>query len=282
MKKIIDIKNLEFRYSRQKKLLYDLSLQLKSGSIHGLIGKNGEGKTTLLKLISGLIFPINGKIEVLGFEPRKRDPKMLENVFFLPEEILNSSLSIESFEKVYAPFYNDFSSGSFYQYMNEFTIDSQTRNISEMSYGQRKKFLIAFGLATNAKLILMDEPTNGLDIPSKRQFRRMVSSVINEDNCILISTHQVFDLENMIDNIIIMDDHEIVFNELTSNILEKLQFKTSVEKEITKSTIYSEETESGYSQISENEAGIVSKLDIELLFNAIMTSRDKIKKVMES
>lgn len=282
MKKIIDIKNLEFRYSRQKKLLYDLSLQLKSGSIHGLIGKNGEGKTTLLKLISGLIFPINGKIEVLGFEPRKRDPKMLENVFFLPEEILNSSLSIESFEKVYAPFYNDFSSGSFYQYMNEFTIDSQTRNISEMSYGQRKKFLIAFGLATNAKLILMDEPTNGLDIPSKRQFRRMVSSVINEDNCILISTHQVFDLENMIDNIIIMDDHEIVFNELTSNILEKLQFKTSVEKEITKSTIYSEETESGYSQISENKAGIVSKLDIELLFNAIMTSRDKIKKVMES
>lgn len=281
MKKIIDIKNLEFRYSRQKKLLYDLSLQLKSGSIHGLIGKNGEGKTTLLKLISGLIFPINGNIEVLGFDPQKRDPKMLENIFFLPEEILNSSLSIESFEKVYAPFYNDFSSGSFYQYMNEFTIDSQTRNISEMSYGQRKKFLIAFGLATNSKLILMDEPTNGLDIPSKRQFRRMVSSVINENNCILISTHQVFDLENMIDNIIIMDDHEIVFNELTTNILEKLQFKTSGVKEITKSTIYSEETESGYSQIMENENGIVSKLDIELLFNAIMTSRDKIKKVME-
>ena len=281
MKKIIDIKNLEFRYSRQKKLLYDLSLQLKSGSIHGLIGKNGEGKTTLLKLISGLIFPINGNIEVLGFEPRKRDPKILENIFFLPEEILNSSLSIESFEKVYAPFYNDFSSGSFYQYMNEFTIDSQTRNISEMSYGQRKKFLIAFGLATNAKLILMDEPTNGLDIPSKRQFRRMVSSVINDKNCILISTHQVFDLENMIDNIIIMDEHEIVFNELTTNILEKLQFKTSGVKEITKSTIYSEKTESGYSQISENETGIVSKLDIELLFNAIMSSRDKIKKVME-
>lgn len=282
MKKIIDIKNLEFRYSRQKKLLYDLSLQLKSGSIHGLIGKNGEGKTTLLKLISGLIFPINGKIEVLGFEPRKRDTKMLENIFFLPEEILNSNLSIESFEKVYAPFYNDFSSESFYQYMNEFTIDSRTQNISEMSYGQRKKFLIAFGLATNAKLILMDEPTNGLDIPSKRQFRRMVSSVINENNCILISTHQVFDLENMIDNIIIMDDHEIVFNEMTTKILEKLQFKTSAEKEITKSTIYSEETESGYSQISENEAGIASKLDIELLFNAIMTSRDKIKKVIES
>lgn len=282
MKKIIDIKNLEFRYSRQKKLLHDLSLQLKSGSIHGLIGKNGEGKTTLLKLISGLIFPISGKMEVLGFEPRGRDPKMLENIFFLPEEILNSSLSIEGFEKVYAPFYNDFSSGSFYQYMNEFTIDPQTRNISEMSYGQRKKFLIAFGLATNAKLILMDEPTNGLDIPSKRQFRRMVSSVINEDNCILISTHQVFDLENMIDNIIIMDDHEIVFNKMTTNILEKLQFKTSVEKEITDTTIYSEETENGYSQIMENQTGIVGKLDIELLFNAIMTSRDKIIKVMES
>lgn len=282
MKKIIDIKNLEFCYSRQKKLLYDLSLQLKSGAIHGLIGKNGEGKTTLLKLISGLIFPINGNIEVMGFEPRKRHPKMLENIFFLPEEILNSSLSIESFEKVYAPFYSDFSSGSFYKYMNEFTIDSHTQNISEMSYGQKKKFLIAFGLATNAKLILMDEPTNGLDIPSKRQFRRMVSSVINENNCILISTHQVIDLENMIDHIIIMDNHEIIFNKATTNILEKLQFRTSVEKEITESTIYSEETESGYSQIMENETGIVSKLDIELLFNAIINSSDKIKSIMEA
>lgn len=281
MKKIIDIKNLEFRYSRQDKLLNDLSLQLKSGSIHGLIGKNGEGKTTLLKLIAGLLFPMKGKIEVMGFEPQKRNPKMLEDIFFLPEEILDSKLSIQSFEKVYAPFYNEFSSGSFFQYMNDFTIDSQTPNISEMSYGQKKKLLIAFGFATNAKLILLDEPTNGLDIPSKRQFRRMASSVINENNCILISTHQVFDLETITDNIIIMDEHEIVFNEMTTNILEKLQFKTSVEKEITKSTIYSEETGNGFSQILENENGAESKLDIELLFNAIMTHRDKIKKALE-
>lgn len=281
MKKIIDIKNLEFRYSRQKKLLYDLSLQLKSGAIHGLIGKNGEGKTTLLKLIAGLIFPINGNIEVLGFEPQKRNPKMLEDIFFLPEEILNTKLSIKSFEKVYAPFYNEFSSSSFFRYMNDFTIDSQTPNISEMSYGQKKKLLIAFGFATNAKLILLDEPTNGLDIPSKRQFRRMASSVINENNCILISTHQVFDLENITDSIIIMDEHEIVFNEMTTNILKKLQFKTSVEKEITKSTIYSEETGKGFGQILENENGTESKLDIELLFNAIMTNREKIEKAME-
>ena len=281
MKKIIDIKNLEFHYSGQKKLLNDLNLQLKSGSISGLIGKNGEGKTTLLKLISGLIFPMNGVIEVLGFEPRKRDPQMLQDIFFLPEEILNSNLSIEHFERVYAPFYPDFSSGSFYQYMNDFSIDPQTRKISEMSYGQRKKLLIAFGLASNSKLLLMDEPTNGLDIPSKGQFRRMVASVINENNCILISTHQVLDLENIIDNIIIMDEHEIIFNEMTSNILKKLQFKTSEKKEFTESTIYAEETGRGYSQIIENKTEMESNLDIELLFNAIINEREQIKSIME-
>jgi ABC-2 type transport system ATP-binding protein len=280
MKKIIDIKNLEFHYNRQPKLLYNLNLHLNSGCIHGLIGKNGEGKTTLLKLISGLIFPLNGNIDVLGFEPRKRNPEMLQDIFFLPEEILSSKLSISTFERVYAPFYPSFSSTSFYDYMSEFAIDPNISDISELSYGQKKKVLIAFGLATNARIILLDEPTNGLDIPSKRQFRRMVSSAINDKCCVLISTHQVFDLENLINNIIIMDDHKIIFNELTTNILTKLQFKVSEKKEKTESTIYAEQTNRGYSQILENKTGAESKLDIELLFNALMTDCDKINKAL--
>jgi ABC-2 type transport system ATP-binding protein len=280
MKKIIDIHKLDFHYKRQEKLLSDLSLQLRNGKIHGLLGKNGEGKSTLLKLVSGLLFPMKGEIKVLGFEPRLRNPKMLENIFLLPEEMLTSSLSIKAFETVYAPFYPNFSSSSFYKYLNDFTLDTKIQNIDELSYGQKKKFFIAFGLATNARLILMDEPTNGLDIPSKRQFRKMVAAAINEKCCILISTHQVLDLDNVLDNIIIIDGHKIIFNETSEKITQKLLFKISDKKETDKSIIYSEETSSGYSLVCENNTGEASKLDIELLFNAITHSKDRIQELL--
>jgi len=282
MKKVIEISNLEFRYPGQSKLLSDLSLTLKTGQINGLLGKNGEGKSTLLKLISGLLFPMKGKINVLGFEPRKRDPRMLQDIFFLPEEIPESLLSISRFEKVYAPFYPDFSSSKFYTYLNEFTLEQKTSNISELSYGQKKKFYIAFGLATNAKLILMDEPTNGLDIPSKRQFRRMVDAAINEKSCILISTHQVLDLDNLINNIIIMNNHEIIFNEQIENITKKLLFKIAENHHPDETVIYSEDTLRGYCQVCENKTGEESKLDVELLFSAVILEQKRITELFHS
>jgi ABC-2 type transport system ATP-binding protein len=280
MKKIIDLKNLEFRYSSQQKLLSGINLQFKTGSVHGLLGKNGEGKSTLLKLMSGLLFPIRGKINVLGLNPSERNPKFLSNLFFLPEEIYNSTLGIESLEKVYAPFYNNFSSSTFYKYLHEFTIDTKTANIAKLSLGQKKKIMIAFGLATCAPVILLDEPTNGLDIPSKRQFRHMISSAINENCCILISTHQVSDLEDLVDNIIIMDNHEIVFEESTENILSKFEFRTAENKEKNDDVIYSEKTSGGYQQILTNESKVTSKLDIELLFNAVLSNGKRIKEVL--
>lgn len=282
MKKIVNINNLEFRYKKQAKLLSNFNLVLTVGSINGLLGKNGEGKTTLLKLISGLLFPLHGKINVDGFEPRKRDPKMLYNIFLLPEEIPETSLSIKMYKDVYAPFYPDFSSTKFHGYMHEFTIDPGTKSISELSYGQRKKFFIAFGLSTNAKLVLLDEPTNGLDIPSKRQFRRLMTSAVEEKSCIVISTHQVLDLEEIIDNVIIMDNHDIVFNQLTESINDKLLFKTAEVKENDKDVIYSEKTTDGHHQVLENKSGEKSKIDLELLFNAVLSDHHRIKELFKS
>lgn len=282
MRKVIDINNLQFHYNPQSKLLDNLTLKLRSGSIHGLIGKNGEGKTTLMKLIAGLIFPIAGKIEVFGYIPQKRHPRMLNHIFFLPEELYPTKLSIDNYERVYAPFYPDFSSSSFHKYLNEFNIDTKNTHFENFSYGQRKKIMIAFGLATNAKLILMDEPTNGLDIPSKRQFRRMISAVANQNNCIVISTHQVVDLENMVDNLIIMDEHEIILNESTTNILSKLQFKVSQKRTNNNLVLYQEETSNGVGQILENKTAAESQLDIELLFNALLFDCDKIKAILEN
>ena len=243
------------------------------------MGKNGEGKTTLLKLISGLLFPIRGKVSVNGSESRLREPKMLYNIFLLPEEIPETSMSIKMYKDVYAPFYPDFSTSKFHSYLNEFTIDSGVKSISELSHGQKKKFFIAFGLSTNAKLILLDEPTNGLDIPSKRQFRRMMASAIDEKCCIVISTHQVLDLEDIVDNVIILDKHEIVFNQLTEVINRKLLFKKAENNDQNPNIIYSENTKDGYHQVLENKTEENSKIDLELLFNAVVSDHHRIKEL---
>ena len=278
---MIDIQHVDFSYSRNTKLLSDLSLQLETGRIHGLLGKNGEGKSTLLKLISGLVFPSKGSIDVMGFNPQKRRPEMLEEIFFLPEELPQITLSIENYEKVYGPFYPNFSSEQFSQYLTEFEIENKTSLLNKLSHGQKKKVMIAFGLATNTKLLLMDEPTNGLDIPSKGQFRRMVASGISDDRCLLISTHQVHDLDSLIDNIIIMDGHEIVFNQSIENIARILLFKVADRNETDETVIYSEDTLRGLYQVCENKTETESKVDIELLFNAIFADKKRIKQLFQ-
>ncbi len=275
-KSMIQLQNLEFSYSKKASLLSNLTLQLEAGRIHGLLGKNGEGKSTLLKLISGLVFPTQGQIEVMGFEPQKRQPEMLQEIFFLPEELPQLTLSVENYEKVYAPFYPNFSSAQFNEYLKEFDVDLKSSMLNKLSHGQKKKVMIAFGLAANTKLLLMEEPTNGLDIPSKGQFRRMVASAVNDDRCLIISTHQVRDLDSLIDSIIIMDGHEIVFNEPVENITKKLLFRVADRNETDEAVIYSEDSLRGLYQVKENTTGEESKLDIELLFNAVFTDKKRI------
>jgi ABC-2 type transport system ATP-binding protein len=279
---MIQIKNVEFSYSRNSELFAGLDLSLSPGHIHGILGKNGEGKSTLLKMISGMIFPQKGKIEVLGLEPQKRQPEMLREIFFLPEELPPITLSIENYEKVYAPFYPNFSHEQFQNYLQEFEINSGKSQINKLSYGQKKKVFMAFGLATNTKIVLLDEPTNGLDIPSKAQFRKMTASALEDERIMLISTHQVRDLDSLIDSIIIMDAHQIVFNELCENITEKLLFSYGKENFKGEEVLYSEENLRGFDQVSINKTGEESKLDIELLFNTVLKNRQRIREIFSN
>jgi ABC-2 type transport system ATP-binding protein len=276
---MVNVQNVTFSYNRRTELLSNLSLKLEAGRIHGLLGKNGEGKSTLLKLISGLDFPKAGSIDTLGFNPTKRNPAMLQEIFFLPEELPQLTLSIENYEKVYAPFYPKFNSEQFNGYLKEFDIDNKKSMLNKLSHGQKKKVFVAFGLATNTKLLLMDEPTNGLDIPSKGQFRRMVASAIDENRCLIISTHQVHDLDSLIDSITVMEKHEIVFNQPIEEITKKLFFRVADRNDKDETVIYSEDTLRGLYQVCENKTGEESKLDIELLFNAILTEKNKIVKL---
>ena len=274
---MIQFKEVDFTYSPKAKLLLDLNLRFEPGRIHGLLGKNGEGKSTLLKLVAGLLFPQKGKVEVMNFTPAKRNPEMLRDIYFLPEELPHHTLSIARFQQVYAPFYPNFSATLFDDCLKEFEIPSKDWKMNKLSYGQKKKIFVAFGLATRTKILLMDEPTNGLDIPSKGQFRRMVASALDENRCIIISTHQVRDLDSLIDNLVIMDNHEIALNETIETITDRLLFRVQDADSKNAPVIYSENTLRGVFQVCENSNHEDSRLDIELLFNAVCANKKQIQ-----
>jgi len=278
---MIDIQEISFGYRSQNDIFSALSLQLEAGRIHGLLGKNGAGKTTLLKLISGTLFPYRGTISTFGYTPAKRNPIMLQDVYFLPEEIFLPALSIERYVKVYAPFYPRFDYEQFDYILKEFELSSKKEKLFTLSHGQKKKVQIAFSLAANTRLLIMDEPTNGLDIPAKSQFRRIVANTFGEEQCVIISTHQVRDLHSLIDYITILDEHDIVMSLSVEEITKRLLFKWFDTGETPQDALYTEESLKGVAAVLENREQVESKLDIEILFNALFANKEKITEIVK-
>jgi len=271
---MINIKNLHFGY-KKRKVFNGLSLSLQAGHIYGLLGKNGTGKSTLLRCIAGLLFPRAGTIDVMGFVPGKRQPAFLQSVFMVAEEFYLPDVSVEKFVKFNAPFYPNFSIEQFRQYLKEFDIP-QENTLQSMSYGQKKKVLISFGLACNTALLLMDEPTNGLDIMSKSKFRKVIAGAINDEKCIVISTHQVKDLESLIDRITIIDEGKILFDQTVDAINRHIQFKISFDNEEVREALYKEPSLQGNAVVCANMDGEDTKLDLELLYKAVVTNGDAV------
>jgi ABC-2 type transport system ATP-binding protein len=271
---MIEIRNLSFGY-RKEKLFSGLELQLTPGNIHGLLGKNGVGKTTLLKLISGLRYPQDGECLVWNHASQRRLPVMLEDLYLIPEEFFLPSVNIRAYERMYGPFYPRFDREALAEYVEEFDLDVH-KKLTELSYGQKKKFLLAFGIATNCRLFLLDEPTNGLDIPSKSQFRRILATALTDDRIIIISTHQVRDMENLIDDIIILEDGKIVFNQNIHDISRHLSFQMDHEPSRAEDALYSEKVLGGYMVVRKNTTGEESKIELEILFNAVIAKGEKI------
>src|SRR5882757_9092293 len=208
---MVSIRDLHFAY-RRKPVFTGLSLDLKPGRIYGLLGRNGTGKSTLLRNIAGFLFPAKGRIGVLGFEPGKRHPDFLQKVFLVPEDFYLPSMRIDRWVRYHSGFYSSFNREQFDRHIRDFDMPSDAV-LDEMSYGQQKKTLISFALAIGAPLLLMDEPTNGLDILSKSQFRKVIAGAVDENKCIVISTHQVRDLDNLIDRILFIEEGKILFDQ---------------------------------------------------------------------
>ena len=268
-RKMIKTENLTFGYKSRRPVLNNISLELGQGHIHGLLGCNGIGKTTLLKLICGIMRPDSGVVRVDGIDPMMRKPEMFAEILIVPEEFDLPNLSLERFAAMMKPFYPRFDHGSMRRYAEELKVNTEDK-LHSMSMGQRKKAYIAFALACNVRMLLMDEPTNGLDIPSKSIFRRLLASYVDEERMVVISTHQVADVESLLDNIVILDSEGVALAATTTEICAKLKFgRATAESEV----LYTETTIAGDMAVMENREGEDTQLNIELLFNAVTADR---------
>jgi ABC-2 type transport system ATP-binding protein len=266
---MITIQHLTFRYKKQEALFTDLSFQQGNGSIVGLLGKNGAGKSTLLQLISGLLQPQIGELNSNGFKPFDRLPDFLEDIYMVSEEFSFPSITIGVYIKATAPLYPKFDYVKMNNILQEFELEPK-KNLNGLSHGQRKKFLIAFALSTNCSLLILDEPTNGLDIPSKSLFRKILVSSVSEEQLVLISTHQVKDIETIIDKIVVLDEGKMVYNETVLDISQQWQFKTVASLSGLETPVYQEKCLGGYRIIIQANSDEETEIDIELLFNAII------------
>ncbi len=278
---MIQLENIQFGYVKSRPLFKELSLTMEPGHIYGLLGKNGAGKTTLLKIMSGLRFPEKGDAIILNENACLRKPEVLQNFFFLQEEMYVPHLKIDEFEKAYAPFYPNFSHDQFVEYLRELELDKENGYMDKLSHGQKKKVLIAFALATNTKVLIMDEPTNGLDIPSKSTFRKLMASAADDSRLVIISTHQVRDLHSLIDMVAILDNGHMLLNASSFEITEKLLFDVDNMKSAEGKIFYSEESPRGNYQVKENVNHIESTLDLELLFNAAISNKNEISNLFK-
>jgi ABC-2 type transport system ATP-binding protein len=277
---MIQFKDFQFYYRKHQQMFNGLDLTLEKGHIYGLLGKNGAGKSTMLKNAVGTLYPKKGTCEVNGVLSASRKPSMLADIFFLPEQITAPEVKMDHFIKMNAPFYPKFSRELFDKVMNEFDLKTNNK-LHQLSHGQQKKVFLAFGIATQTDWLLMDEPTNGLDIPSKSAFRKVVTSFISDDRGIVISTHQIGDIEKLIDSIVVIDEGKLLLNKSLYEIAEKLSFKLinqPVDSNI--KAVYEEQFGVGTRVIVENKSGEESLVDLEILFNAITSKNNQITNIL--
>ena len=274
---MITIQNLHFNYGKSAyKVFEDFTLNIPNGKIIGLLGRNGTGKSTLLYLISGLLRPNQGMMLVDGYVSQDRHPEMLQDIMIVPEEIDLPAVSFKDFIRTNRVYYPNFSEEVLHQVLRDFDIPAEF-NLTALSMGQKKKVFMAFALATCTKYLLMDEPTNGLDIPSKMQFRRTLASQMNENRTIIVSTHQVHDVEQLIDHVVLIEGTHLLVDNSTTELSKLLRFEQRPYGAPLDDALYVEPSLSGSAVITPTKGREETPINLELLFNAIVTCFTKQK-----
>ena len=278
---MVELERLQFGYGSET-LFRDTNLTLEPGAIYGLLGLNGAGKSTLLRLIAGLLFPASGRVSVLGHEPARRKPAFLSSLFVLPEELNVSGITDREYISARAPFYPDFDRPRLERHLEELEVP-QGRKLSSLSHGEQKKFLLSFGLATKASLLILDEPTNGLDIPSKGLFRRLIAEALEDDRIFVIATHQVRDVEALVDRILVLHEGKVLFHGNVSEVSNRVRFSLDPSRPDERSAglLYAEPTVGGFASVWMDPNAGDGHLDLEMLFKAVIARPDDFAALFE-
>ena len=273
---MLQITNLSFSYSKSgHKLFHDFSLDLQPGNIYGLLGKNGAGKSTLIYLMTGLLTPALGQVTLDGIDVRRRLPKTLSDLFLVPEEFELPHTTLSQFVKINAPFYPNFSVDDMNRYLDTFEMEHDCK-LQSLSMGQKKKVFMSFALATNTRVLIMDEPTNGLDIPSKSQWRKIIASGMTDDKMMLFSTHQVRDIEQVLDHVLIIDQSQVLLNASLGEVASRLSFRPMREGD---HPLLAQTSAMGTLVVTPALAGEETQVDLELLFNATLQQPQAIRQL---
>lgn len=221
---MVSAAGIAYSYPKAPPLFQELSVEIEPGGIVGLLGSNGAGKTTLLKLIAGVLFPNAGSVRLSGEPVVPRRPHVQAEIAYVPEQFAVPSVTVGNYARWYAPYYPRFDRERFRDYLRRFEV-AGAQSLPKHSYGQQKKFLIAFALASDAKLVILDEPTNGMDIPSKQEFRRLIVEAASDQRTVIVSTHQVRDVERLIDPIIVLEDGKVAFKAAMETITDGTELR---------------------------------------------------------
>lgn len=273
---MLQVKNLTFGYGKSREIFNDFSLTLEPGRVCGLLGKNGAGKSTLMYLMMGLLTPQTGSVQFAGEDVRRRLPSQLGDMFIVPEEFELPAVTLKKYVETTSPFYPKFSLDDMKKYLDMFEMNDFGINLKSLSMGQKKKAFMSFALATNTRVLLMDEPTNGLDIPSKSQFRKIVAAGMNDDKVIVLSTHQVRDVDSIIDHVLIVDNSRTLLNASIVEVSKRLKFEISND---VSGALFWQPTYNGNFMVRPNDDGAETNVDLEMLFNAVLTSPDKVASI---
>ncbi|MBO4721524.1 MAG: ABC transporter ATP-binding protein [Muribaculaceae bacterium] len=278
---MFSLNNLSFSYKKRGgELFHDLSLELTAGNIYGLLGKNGAGKSTLINLMTGLLTPMSGEVTLDGVNVRDRLPKTMSDIYLIPEEFDLPHLTLKQYVSINTPFYPNFSMDDLQRYLDIFEMGGDMDvKLHSLSMGQKKKVFLAFAFATNTRVLIMDEPTNGLDIPSKSQFRKLVTTGMTDDKMMLISTHQVRDISEILDHVTILDQSRVLLNASITDVMSRLAFRPMQEGD---QPLFVQPSVMGSLVVVPAQPDEETAVDLEMLFNATLQNPDAINQLFNA
>ena len=276
---MIAFKDVCFSYRRNVPVLSNLSLQIEPGTVCGLLGRNGVGKSTMLYLTAGLLRPRSGQVLCNGYIPSDRQVNFLNDIFIIPEEFDLPPISLDEYVRINSVFYPKFNMDLMHSILEIFALPADI-NLGALSLGQKKKAFLSFALACNTSILLLDEPTNGLDITAKRMFRAAITAAMTDDKTIIISTHQVYDVENILDHVVIADNNRILLNRPMIDIQTKLRFGYTQDPEQAKRALFSIPMPGGFNVVEFlDDPDRETEVNLETLFELTNSNPDLINQL---